>query len=299
MPFPCTLGSLLAVGYDGDRMMASTSISLMGEQVLIVRTHEESELDRITLPSVQAVVYTPNAVPKWLYDVEDAVEQEFLQIPRTILPAANQQEIDVWIEDNVPSDVLLPSVHTALKQDILSMTERISRLTGALRFHFRIFTGAPTRKCGFHVDTVAPGTASWGLLRVFNGVGTEYVDPDDVVDMHAFYRYLSSRERLERERNEACTGGDTERYSKLEAEIQILDQERVFMTHSGRVRVAPCRSIVAFKHLDVSLHWSDHSKALAWIHCSPMAGKPRLVVNVTAASTGLGSTRPGTGGMIR
>jgi len=167
------------------------------------------------------------------------------------------------------------------------------------RFHFRIFAAAPTTNCGFHVDTVAPGAVKWGLVRVYNGAGTEYVDPNDVVSMRDFYRYLSRRERLERERGEAQGCGNTERFARLEAEIQILDQEHAFLTPRGKVQVAPSRSIVAFKHLDVSLHWSDHSKALAWIHCSPMRGRARLVVNVAGASTGLGATRPGTCEMVR
>jgi hypothetical protein len=279
-------------------MIASTNISSTCLQARILRTCEESDLDRITSPDVQAVIYTPNMVPCWFYEVEEAVEQEFLQVPRTILPAAGQGELESWIEDNLPFDVLSPGTRVALKHDILGLPKRIARLTGALHFHFRIFTGTPSTNCGFHVDTVSPGTANWGLLRVFNGAGTEYADPGDVVSMRAFYQYLSRRERLERERVEAGSAGDTERCAKLEAEIQTLDTERIFMTRTGHVQVAPCRSIVAFKHLDVSLHWSDHSKALAWIHCSPMTGRPRLVVNVAAAPTGLADRR-GTGETFR
>jgi hypothetical protein len=40
-------------------------------------------------------------------------------------------------------------------------------------------------------------------------------------------------------------------------------------------------AVVAFKHVDVGLHWTPHAKAKAWIHCSPMCGAARLVVNVT------------------
>jgi Protein of unknown function (DUF1826) len=276
-------------------MMASTGTSATTLQARILRTHEERDLDRITSPTIQAVIYTPEIIPDWFHEVEKAVEHEFLQIPRTILPAAERQEINAWIESNLPSDVLTLATRSALKQDILGLTGRIARMTGALRFHFRIFTGAPTSNCGFHVDTVSPGAANWGLLRVFNGHGTEYVDPDDVSSMRAFYLYLSRRERLERERGEASTGGDPERFVQLDADIKTLDQERVFMTRTGSVQVVPSPSIVAFKHLDVSLHWSDHPKTLAWIHCSPMAGRPRLVVNVSAVPTSLRTAHRGTG----
>ncbi len=280
-------------------MMASTTRIVASQQARILRTHEESDLDQITSPDVQAVVYTPSALPDWFNDVAAAVEQEFLQIPRTILPAADQREIDVWLENHLSSDVLAPAGRKALKQDILGLTERLASVTGTSRFHFRIFTGRPTNTCGFHVDTVGPGAVNCGLLRVYNGAGTEYVDPDDVINMRDFYRYLSRRERLERERGEARACGDAEQCTKLDAEIQALDQERAFMTPASIVQVAPSRSIVAFKHLDVRLHWSDHSKALAWIHCSPMSGQPRLVVNVTGAPPGLRTARQGTGEMVR
>jgi hypothetical protein len=69
----------------------------------------------------------------------------------------------------------------------------------------------------------------------------------------------------------------------VEGEIMRLDREIDFLKRPCETLVAPAGSIVAFKHLDLSLHWSDHPKGLAWIHCSPMEGEPRLVVNITPA----------------
>jgi hypothetical protein len=251
--------------------------------IQILRTQDENDLDQITSPDVVAVVYTPPSVPDWFEEVADAVEHEFLQIPRTILPAADQREIDDWLDNNLPADALSSATWNALKEDIERLIERIARVGRVSRFHLRIFTGAPTTTCGFHVDTVAPGASTWGLLRVYNGAGTAYVDPADVVSMRDFYRYLSRRERLERECREARSDGAAERLAQLNEKIQTLDLESAFLAPNGNVRLAPSRSIVAFKHLDSGLFWSDHSKALAWIHCSPMKGRPRFVVNVSAA----------------
>jgi hypothetical protein len=121
----------------------------------------------------------------------------------------------------------------------------------------------------------------WGLLRVYNGAGTAYVDPADVLSMQRFYQYLSRREQIETEltmvkKNTRCS-------ARLEAAIQHLDEERSFLRNGASVQIAPSTSIIAFKHLDASLYWSGHSKGLAWIHCSPMEGRARLVVNVSAA----------------
>jgi hypothetical protein len=273
-------------------MMANTHNAPSTTQ--IVRTCDECDLDRITSPEVLAVVYTPATLPDWFLEVASAVENEFLQIPRGVLPAADLREIGDWLEERIPADALTPATCTALKQDIVRLAERIARASGATRFQLRIFTEAPTTNCGFHVDTVPPAAPKWGLLRVYNGAGTDYVDPSEVVSTSAFYHYMACRERLARERALARRRSDAERLAQLDAEVQSLDRARAFLAPTAMVHHAPSRSIVAFKHLDVSLHWSDHSRALAWIHCSPMSGVPRLVVNVSAAPGGPVTTRPGT-----
>ena len=257
------------------------------ERAQILSTQDLNDLERIMEPDIQAVIYTPTTLPRWFVDLRTAVESGAFQIPRTILPNASRADIDNWLENYLPNNIVAPEVRSALKQDIVSLSDRIAGTAKISRFQLRIFTGAPTTDCGFHVDTVPPGAPTCGLLRVYNGAGTDYVHPDNVVGTSEFYQYLSRRERLERERSEARQSGDDEQYERIRAEVHRLDQERAFLKRACEVRVVPGGSIIAFKHLDVRLHWSNHAKALAWIHSSPMAGLPRLVVNVTCGSRSL------------
>lgn len=255
---------------------------IVSDEVCVIQTHDQRELGQITSASVQAVIYTPRSAPDWIAELAAAVETGALEVPRTILRNVSCDEVNHWVEANLSRTLIGCKLLTALKKDILGLVECLAGLSGASRFMVRIFTGAPTTDCGFHVDTVPPGAAAYGILRAYNGAGTTYVDPANVTSMRDFYSYLSRRERLERERGVARHSAAREDQERLEDEIAMLDIQPGFLKRSSQVHVAPAGSIVVFKHLDITLHWSNHAKGLAWIHCSPMQGNPRFVVNITA-----------------
>lgn len=261
--------------------MASPSNALHFDTAIVLHTGNPSQLDRIRLPYVQAVIYEPAVLPAWCAELADAVERGTFQVPRTLLENVSYADIESWLESNLPHGAVAPAVRSALLSDILSLVDWERRSTSAAHFIFRVLTGTPSRHCGFHVDTVPPDAAPWGILRVYNGAGTDYVAPDNVTEMRDFYNYLSRRERLVRDWCDAGKQGDTAAYDKLLEGIVALDEERAFLKRSQDVFTARAGSTVAFKHLDIRLHWSDHAKELAWIHCSPMHGSPRFLVNIT------------------
>jgi hypothetical protein len=247
---------------------------------MIIKTHCECDLAAITQAHAQAVIYLPRSTPDWLVDLTTSVENGAFQVPRITLPCASRDQIDNCLAMGLP-EFPSPEARTALLTDVLALVDRLSELSGCARFMLRIFTGTPSTECGFHVDTVPPGAPALGLLRVYNGAGTSYIDPDNVTSMAEFYRYMARRERMARERATArADGADT---AGLEREINALDEDPPFLIHRKEIGVVPAGSIVAFKHLDISYHWSNHPTSMAWIHCSPMSGKPRLVVNLSAA----------------
>jgi hypothetical protein len=244
-------------------------------------THDARELEAITNPAVQAVIYIPPELPAWISELASAVQGGAFRIRRTVLPKASRNAIDDWLEQNLPEAIVTTEIRASLKEDILQNVDRLRALSHASQFMLRIFTDEPTTECGFHVDSVPPGAPAYGFLRVYNGGGTEYVDPANVTSIADFHRYLSRRERLVRESKVARNDGREADHDRLQRDIGVLDEERAFLLHREEIRIAPAGSIVAFKHIDIRYLWSDHSKALAWIHCSPMAGERRLVVNIT------------------
>lgn len=249
---------------------------------VVIQSRDERDLDQIRDAHVQAVVYEPPEPAPWLAELAAAVRDGRFTVPRTILPDAGRAEIAAWLDRHLPTDALTRASGQALLTDLLGLVDRVAALTGASRFSFRVLTGTPSRHCGFHVDTVPPDAPRFGLLRVYNGAGTHYAPPGALTSVADFYRYLSQRERLIRELGEA---GDAalEARDALEGELAALDSRLDFLRTGARLATAPAGSIVAFKHLDVRLHWSEHDPALAWIHCSPMEGEPRFLVNITAA----------------
>lgn|SRR6266850_798409 len=257
------------------------------DYALLVRTRDERDLGRIVETHVQAVIYQPQPPPPWLAGIAAAVESGTFVIPRTILPLATADDIAKWLARNICDDGLAADVRDELFGDILGLVAKLGDYAGASRFMLRIFTAEPTTECGFHVDTVPCGASPCGLLRVYNGAGTAFVEPDNVTSIPDFYRYLSRRERLERERRDARANGDTSVLDRVERDIVCLDAGHSFLRRPGEIYIAPPGSIVAFKHLDAGLHWTSHAKAKAWIHCSPMHGVPRLVVNVTSPEPAL------------
>jgi len=279
--------------------MASSTPAADSAEAVVICTQDDSELDAITKQRVQAVIYIPPVLPAWFSVLASAVQDGSFHIPRTVLPNLSRNAIDDWLDQNLPDAMVETGLRVSLKDDIVGLVDRLGSLSGATRFMLRIFTDAPTNDCGFHVDSVPPGASTYGFLRVYNGPGTEYVEPANVSGMTEFYRYLSRRERLVRESKAASTDGRADDLAGLKRAISALDHDKAFLVHRGEIKVAPAGSIVAFKHIDIRYHWSDHDKALAWIHCSPMAGQPRLVVNVTAPERVLRIVPPARRGMPR
>jgi hypothetical protein len=256
--------------------------ALAAGDAVILRTHDERDLSRILEPCMQAVIYEPDPLPEWFAAVATAVESGSFVVPRSVLPDVTADELAGWLAAHLPESGLQPAVRDSLFNDVVALASRLSTLSGVRRFMLRIFTEAPTTDCGFHVDTVPPDATAWGLLRVYNGEGTAFVEPDNVTSIAGFYRYLGRRERLAREKREAAAAGDSAAVESLQDELRRLDEARPFLERPDEIREAKAGSIVAFKHLDIGLHWAAHPKSKAWIHCSPMCGAPRLVVNLSS-----------------
>jgi hypothetical protein len=262
-------------------MAHSSALANCSNEVSILHTQDDQDLYKIANPRIQAVIYRSPSLPTWFEELAAAVRAGQFQVARTVIPKANRNEIEDWLEKNLPTPASAPHLHNAVKADILALVDHVGVISGASRFMLRILTAAPTTDCGFHLDTVPPGANPWGLLRVYTGAGTDYVDPSNVTSTPDFYHYLSLRERLSRERALAHSNRDIEAWERLEREIEELDTKREFLHRSDEIHTAPAGSIVEFKHLDISLHWSNHAKSLAWIHCSPMAGEARFLVNIS------------------
>jgi hypothetical protein len=249
---------------------------------MILRTSNERDLEQILTPEVQAVVYTPPAQPRWLEQLAVAVERGAFVVARTVLSRQRRDEIAWWLDENLPRAVVSEKVRESLIADVLSLTDRMNTAIGNGRFRLCIFTSAPTTASGFHVDIAPPGAPAWGLLRVYNGAGTAYVQPTNLIGTREFKSFVSRRGRLARQRRKARRDGDGDRVAQLSREIEHLDRARPFLRRPEEIQVAPAGTIVAFKLLDTSLQRLDPDPALAWIHCSPDEGLPQLVVNVTA-----------------
>ena len=250
----------------------------------VLHTTDPGELDRVQSPDVQAVIYTQTVEPPWMSDLAEAVAQGRYQVPRTILHAVDPRVIEAWLETQLPRDGVGPMVWQALRDDILSLLRWLGRTTGGSRFIFRVLTGVPSRHCGYHVDTVPPGAPAWGVLRVYNGAGTHFVHSDNLRSTADFYRYVRRRERLIRDWQVCGQGGDVVAAEGWLTRVQALDAALPFLHRPEEIHTAAAGSVVAFKHLDVSLYWSNHAMELAWIHCSPMEGVPRLLVNIAPAT---------------
>lgn len=248
----------------------------------IVETLNQDDLNLISMPNIQAVIYRPPTSPSWLKGLAAAVETGQLRIQRVALANVTIDEIATWLDNELPPDTAPSELYALLKQEILGLVECECLLTGASRFILRIFTESPTLRCGFHVDTAVPRAPAVGLLRVFNGPGTKYVDPANITNMRDFYRYLSQRERLGKELEKASKQGDIETVQATSSQIESLEMKPGFLLDPEDIREVAAGAIIAFKHVDIRHHWSNHPKNLAWVHSSPSEGVTRLVVNVTA-----------------
>jgi hypothetical protein len=247
----------------------------------ILLTDDESLLARVREPGVQSVIFTPMKRAPWEELVKGAVERRDFVIERCSLNVECSMALPQVLEARLSQEGLPFEIRLALIDDLSALADRLAAITGCRGLMVRLFTEAPTEHCGFHVDTVPPGCPPFGLLKVYNGPGTLYVDPDDVVDMNLFYGYLGRRERLARTRNQAIKRDHEAEAQRLRAELLELDATLPFLRPAAAVHEVPAGATVAFRHLDVGKHWFDHRKEIAWIHCSPMTGLTRLLANFT------------------
>jgi hypothetical protein len=259
---------------------------------VILTTFESEDLRQAILPHVQAVICVPRHPSDWLTEVAEAVQLGGFRVERTERRGVTLAEIDAWIDTCLPWDALGGRAGIALRTDLHDTVALASRLTGAEAFTFRALTDLPNARCGFHVDTVPPGAPTCGVLRVFCGATTDYVLPDNVTGVRDFYRFLAHRERLVRDASEAAGRGDTASASRARDQCAQLDTELQFLARPQEILTVPPGAVVCFKCIEVSQHWSDHPKASAWIHRSPMSGNRRFVLNVSAAGPPKRHIRP-------
>ncbi|MFJ2102873.1 hypothetical protein ACIOHR_37610 [Streptomyces anulatus] len=228
-------------------------------------------LKTLSDPALSAVVVAEAGSPAWLGALDALVVTRRLVIPRTTLTSATPDDVARWAHTTlagVPASVAGP-----LLDDMTAIAAWVAEQSRTGRVLVRIFTETPTRRCGFHVDTVPPRASPIGALRVYNGRTTEYVIPGDVRSMPDFYAYLSCRERLAK--------GTVAPRSDRTAELLALDESPAFLRQGARIHSVPPGATVYFKHIDVTRHWSAHPVGDVWIQRSPSSGGPRLVLNVS------------------
>ncbi|MFF0448783.1 hypothetical protein ACFYT4_20630 [Streptomyces sp. NPDC004609] len=263
-------------------------------------------------PSVSALVDGPGERPPWLDELARLVVTGRLVVPRTTLTAAALGDFTAWARSALAGAP--PAVARPLLEDMAGIVGRVRVGAGNGPVLVRVFTEAPTRRCGFHVDTVPPDSPTVGAVRVYNGPTTEYVASGDVLGMADFYAYLSRRERLSRQAADLCrpdadaaTETDTSDTSAYPAnaadtvdpadtgtdpataaalgELLAMDENPSFLRPGAPIHRVPDDATVYFRHIDVTRHWSPHPVSDTWIHRSPMRGGPRLVLNVSPTRT--------------
>jgi hypothetical protein len=247
----------------------------------IVFADDAAQLAQVRRPGVQAVIFAPARRACWEAELAATVECRTFVIERCSLMIEHSDALAHVLEHRLPQDGLQFETRLALVDDLAALADRLASIAGCRGLMVRLFTESPTEHCGFHVDTVAPGRPPIGLLKVYNGQGTHYIDPADVTRMHDFYGYLGRRERLVRECHRALDEGYLPDAERPRSELEALDAAPPFLRPFAQVKEVPAGATVAFRHLDVREHWSEHSRERPWIHCSPMAGVTRLVANFT------------------
>lgn len=236
-------------------------------------------------PGLQALLLSDPPRPAWFDELDRAVREGDFHIPRSDLAGVEIDRMATWLDHNMPHDVS-PAARDGLISDILGVAHLVEDLTSARWYKLRIFTAVPDRRCGFHVDTVPPDAPAWGALRVYNGEGTDWVAPSAVRSMAAFYHWLQRRDRIVRVYPQP--GRD--------ARLEQLDRCPEFLTEGAQIQEVPSGTTVIFRHLPASAFWSDHPPDQAWIHCSPMQGTARLVVNISPDRRRPGAYSSGRGG---
>jgi len=236
---------------------------------------EERELPELLSREGLTAVWVRRERAPWLDELGAAVEAGSFHIPRAELDGMSLEKTTQWLEKNLPSDPVSSQTRDALLSDILSHCHLLEWVTGARALRMRIFTGKPDRRCGFHVDTVRPGASVWGMLRVYNGAVTRWLEPHHIRSMADFYIWLHRRDRVVRE-----LAKDSEARDKRVSE---MDSAPSFLIPDASIQQVPADVTVVFRHLDASAHWDARGRGAAWMHCSPMAGRRRLVLNLSPA----------------
>jgi hypothetical protein len=249
----------------------------------VVITSDEYDLVQVLDHDVSAVVLPPTDSQGWLADIDAAVQRRALRLERTLLFGASRKSIESMFSDQVRVSDIAPALQAALIEDALYLVDLCSKLAGGSSFNFRSFTEAPTTRCGYHVDTVPPGAPTVGVMRVYCGDGTEYPNPAMITSARDFYAYMAKRDRLLRNKAGRATT-DVGSTVSVDEEIQVLDARPPFLRDPAVVTVPP-GSLVAFKHLDISVYGSAREFRGAWVHQSPSTGSARLVINVTPGNT--------------
>ncbi|MEU2402611.1 hypothetical protein ABZ767_31125 [Streptomyces pseudogriseolus] len=246
----------------------------------VVDGRAPDDIARLADPALTAVIVRLPERPPWLDELEQAVVAGKLLVERTTLESVSLDDFASWARDALADAPA--GVSAALRDDMAGIVAQVMETARIGRVMVRVFTEAPTRRCGFHVDTVPPQAPTIGALRVYNGATTEYVHGEDVLGMAEFYGYLAHRERLSRE---AARAGWTKGFTGGEAfdELVAMDERPSFLRTRTVIHQVPPDATVYFRHLDVRRHWSPHPVSDAWIHRSPMCGGARLVLNVSPA----------------
>jgi hypothetical protein len=230
---------------------------------------------------VTAVIVRGGEPPEWLRTIDDLVTGGVLHIPRTILTSVTPAEVLRWLRVQL---VALPRPLAGhLLDDVDKILAAVTGL-GISRLLVRVFTEKPTCRCGFHVDTVGPRAPAVGAVKVYNGVGTEYVSPADVVSMAAFYDYLANREWISKLAEAARKGNDLLGIERFEGQLNALDDNPAFLRTGAPIMRTQPGDTVVFRHVRWPRLWTEHPSDEAWIHRSPMAGDQRLVINVSPST---------------
>jgi hypothetical protein len=253
----------------------------LGMAGAIVLTDDSAALMKLRSPGVLAVVVESAARPAWQEELVVAVERGAFVIDRCTLTLDRSEALPYVLEQRLPHSGLSFETRLALIDDLANLADSLTLVSGCRGILLRIFTESPSQYCGFHVDTVMPGCPPFGLLKVYNGQGTRYVNPADVKSMRDFYAYAGRRERLRRELKTAIAADDAHESERLQRVIYALDHSLPFLKQGASVQELRAGSTVGFRHLDIRDHWAEHGPDRAWIHCSPIAGAIRLVVNLT------------------
>jgi hypothetical protein len=247
----------------------------------VVVTQDPAQLGHVRLAGVQAVILEPGSRRGWEARLAFAVENGAFKIPRQTLTIGQAEGVAHVLETCLSTEGLDFETRLALVDDIVDLADKLEQISGCPGIMLRIFTEAPTEVCGFHFDTVRPRLPPFGLLKVYNGECTRYVLACDIINILAFYRYLGRRERLSAKWRAACAERQAAEGDRWRAEMRELDRSLPFLRPRAAVHQVCAGAIVAFRHLDAREHWSDHPVDRAWLHCSPMFGLVRLVVNLT------------------